>query len=103
MTVWELPTSIVSDVVSIDRVLNTAAQGMDAAAATRCALPYLSARLAERLAAGSLTDMAQWDLASDEAPSSHHLGGYLSERQQATLQGVFGSDETRAALKPLLG
>lgn len=102
MSEWELPASIVESVGDIDRVLITPAQGLDATTALRRALPYLSARLAERLAAGTLADLASWELATDEAPSSHHLRGYLSAKQQTALQQVFGSADTQKALRPLL-
>ena len=76
---------------------------LETSAATRRAVAYLSARLGERLAGGTLGALAQWNLASDTAISTHHLAGYLQAQQQAALQGVLHAPEMQAALGQLLG
>lgn len=103
MQAWELPASIVQGVGDIDLVLTHPAGELDTSAATRRAVAYLSARLGERLAAGTLGALAQWNLASDTAISTHHLAGYLQAQQQAALQGVLHAPEMQAALGQLLG
>ena len=103
MQAWELPASIVQGVGDIDLVLTHPAGELETSAATRRAVAYLSARLGERLAGGTLGALAQWDLTSDTAICTHHLAGYLQAKQQATLQGVLHAPELQTALGQLLG
>jgi HD-like signal output (HDOD) protein len=104
MAAWELPASIVQGVGDIDLALTHAVGELETAAATRRAVAYLSARLAERLAGGSLNDLGSWDLAADTAICTHHVAGYLQPQQlAAALQGVLKAPDTLAAVAQLLG
>jgi HD-like signal output (HDOD) protein len=103
MAAWELPASIVQGVGDIDLTLTHAVGELETAAATRRAVAYLSARLAERLAGGGLGVLSSWDLAADTAICTHHVAGYLQPQQQAALQGVLKAPDTQAAVAQLLG
>lgn len=80
---WELPERIVDSVAEIDRVLVTPASAAGTAAAGT-ALCYLCARLGERLAAGTLRELADFDPAAADI-DLFHLRGYLDA---APLAGV---------------
>ena len=103
MTSWELPATIVQGVADIDLVLTQAASGLDSTTAARRALPYLCARLAERLTGGSLGSLAQWQLSNDTAICSHHLAGHWLPAQQAALQTALGAPELQTSVDQLLG
>ena len=103
MTSWELPDTIVQGVADIDLVLTQAASGLDSTTAARRALPYLCARLAERLTGGSLGSLAQWQLSTDTAICSHHLAGHWLPAQQAALQTALGAPELQTSVDQLLG
>jgi len=103
MSAWELPASIVQGVGDIDLALTHPAGELETAAATRRAVAYLSARLGERLAGGSLSDLTKWDLASDTALCSHHVAGYLLPQQLATLQAILSAPDTQTSIGHLLG
>lgn len=103
MTSWELPVSIVHGVGDIDLVLTQPASGLDTPAATRRAVAYLCARLAERLSAGALDTLAQWHLATDTAVCTHHLAGHLQPAQQTALQTALGAPELQTSVDQLLG
>lgn len=103
MQAWELPASLVQGVGDIDLALTQPATGLDPASATRRGVAYLCARLGERLAAGTVTDLSQWDLASDTAICTHHLGRHLQPAQQATVQAVLGAPDTQTSIHQLLG
>lgn len=103
MTGWELPTSIVQGVADIDLVLTQPASGLDTPAATRRAVAYLCARLAERLSSGALDTLSQWQLATDTAICTHHLAGHLQPAQQTALQAALGAPELQNSVDQLLG
>lgn len=65
MRSWELPEEVIASVAALDtRLVQTTAAGCDTGA-LRDAWGYLCARLGERLAAGELARLADFDLASD--------------------------------------
>ncbi len=76
---WGLPNSIVEDVRSVDMILVKPFAPHQAAREQRLALCYLCARLGERLAAGTLTDIASYDPLTDESADFYHLQGYLRQ------------------------
>jgi HD-like signal output (HDOD) protein len=85
MHAWGLPPSLIDDVHDIDRTLVTPAQAMDTQRGTRLALCFLCARLGEKLARGSLRDLAAFDLAATEEPEFFHLQSYLAAPALARL------------------
>lgn len=103
MMAWELPASIVQGVGDIDLALTQPVGELETAAATRRAVAYLSARLAERLAGGTLSDLSAWDLANDTATCTHHVAGYLLPQQLATLQAILSAPDTQTSIGHLLG
>ena len=103
MMAWELPASIVQGVGDIDLALTQPVGELETAAATRRAVAYLSARLAERLAGGTLSDLSTWDLASDTAACTHHVAGYLQPQQLAALQAILSAPDTQTSIGHLLG
>lgn len=103
MQAWELPATLVHGVGDIDLTLTQPATGMEPGAATRRAVAYLSARLGERLAGGSLNALSQWNLAEDTAICTHHLASYLQPTQQVTVQTLLSSPEMQTSIDQLLG
>ena len=85
MQEWALPTSIVDEVVAIDRVLLTPVDQQPAALATRRAVSYLCARLGEHLAFGKVTDLASYNPLQDDSVDLLHLQSYLALPQLAAL------------------
>lgn len=77
MQEWGLPGSLIEQVREIDRVLLTPPALMAPQRGTRLALCYLCARLGERLALGSLSDLCAFDPASDSSAELFHLRSYL--------------------------
>ncbi len=90
MQAWGLPASIVQEVRDVDSLLVTPAHLVDPRRAPRLALCYLGARLGERLAQGSLADLADaarpadgaqladWQRSRPDDPDFCHLGSYLA-------------------------
>ena len=85
MQEWALPLSIIEDVRGIDRILVTPFEAMDAQRGVRLALCFLCARLGERLAQGTLTDLATFDLITEQDPDFFHLRSYLAAPTLARL------------------
>ncbi len=78
---WGLPSSIVDDVVAIDRMVVTPLGALPEARAQRLALAYFCARQGERLATidGDLPiDLATPDPWADTSADGYHLRGHLA-------------------------
>jgi HD-like signal output (HDOD) protein len=105
MTAWGLPTAVVADAADLDRVLVTPAPTTGGPPAdergTRLALGYLCARLGERLASESLTDLAVYDLAADPSPDLFHVRGHLARPPLARLPTLLQSSDVVTALQRL--
>ncbi len=90
MQAWGLPASIVQEVRDVDSLLVTPAHLVDPRRAPRLALVYLGARLGDRLAQGSLADLADaarpadgaqladWQRGQPDDPDFCHLDSYLA-------------------------
>jgi len=78
---WGLPSSIVDDVVAIDRMAVTPVGTLPAARARRLAVAYFCARQGERLAAMGRdlpVDLASPDTLADASPDGYHLRSHLA-------------------------
>jgi HD-like signal output (HDOD) protein len=85
MQEWGLPSSIIDDVRDIDHILLTPLGSWDNRRSTRLALCYLCARLGERLAQGTLSDLATFDITAEDDLDLFHLRAYL---QAPVLSGL---------------
>lgn len=101
MTAWGLPPAVVADAADLDRVLVTPAAPAADEHSARLALGYLCARLGERLACESLTDLAVYDLAADPSPDLFHLRGHLLRLPLARLPTLLKSSDVVAAMQRL--
>jgi len=70
---WRLPDGVVERVRGIDRTLLEPLAALAPDEALRRAVCYLAARLGERLAAGTLANLAAFDLAASDDPDFHTL------------------------------
>lgn len=77
MQEWGLPASLIEEVREIDQILLTPPALMAPQRRTRLALCYLCARLGERLALGSLSDLCAFDPATDSSAELFYLRSYL--------------------------
>lgn len=85
MAEWGLPPSIIDSVQAIDHVLVTPAAMASGPDGAQAALSFLCARLGERLAQGSLPDLADLDLAAEGDPDLFHCRTYLGTPALARL------------------
>ena len=100
MQEWGLPASIINDVRDIDHVLVTPAPAIqDAQRGARLALCYLCARLGERLAQGTLSELAAFDLDHEQDLNLFHLRSYLQTPALARLPAYLHSAEVLAAVE----
>jgi HD-like signal output (HDOD) protein len=95
---WALPPSIVEDVRDIDHILVTPLAAMDAYRGPRLALCYLCARLGEKLARGSLSDLAAFDLLSDLDLEFFHLRSYLAAPALSKLPALLRAEDLLASV-----
>ncbi|MFZ4478905.1 MAG: HDOD domain-containing protein [Rhodoferax sp.] len=93
MQEWDLPASLIKDVRDIDRILVTPVGTVEPQRAVRLALCYLCARLGERLALGSVGDLAVFDLTEDSSAEFFHLRRYLELPRLARLSEYLRSPE----------
>ncbi len=77
MQQWELPPGITEPVRQMDLVLTTPCGQMPSPAQERQAFCYACARLGEKLAGGSLQDLAAYALEQDSDPDLYYLQSYL--------------------------
>jgi HD-like signal output (HDOD) protein len=102
MNDWGLPETIANDAAEIDAVLLTPSSGFDAERGSRLALCYLCARLGERLAEGTLSDLYTFDLHPESDAEMYHLQGYLAHPKLARLVQVVQSQEVGSGLRQML-
>jgi len=93
MEEWGLPISLIQEVSEIDRILLLPVAAIEPSRGARLALCYLCARLGERLALGSLSNLAEVDLASDSSAEFFHLRAYLELPRLARLNEFLHSAE----------
>ncbi len=115
MQAWGLPASIVQEVRDADSLLLTPAHLVDPRRAPRLALCYLGTRLGERLAQGSLDDLAEmagpeagtgladWPRKHPEDPDFCHLASYLALPALAPLGAQLQDPALLAAMRALQG
>ncbi len=100
MQEWGLPRGIIDDIRDIDHILVTPAQTpLEAQRGARLALCYLSARLGERLAKGTLSELASFDLGDEQDLNLFHLRSYLQVPALARLPDHLHSDEVLSAVQ----
>lgn len=102
MRSWELPSSVVQGVADIDRVLETPFAASDAARAPASALCYLCARLGERLAFGTLPDLASVQLTQDTRIDMACLQGYLTQPTLARLPELLQAPDVGQVIGTML-
>jgi HD-like signal output (HDOD) protein len=98
MQEWALPPSIIQDVRDVDSILVTPPEAMDAERGARLALCYLCARLGERLAQGSLDDLAEFDLMAMKDADFFQLKSYLQRPALARLLDYLHAPDLLASL-----
>lgn len=98
MQAWGLPPSIIDEVRDIDLVLVTPPEAMEAQRGARLALCYLCARLGERLALGTLRDLAALDLNDEQDLDLFHLRSYLKAPALARLNEFLLAPDMRATV-----
>lgn len=90
---WELPPGLIEDVRDIDRMLVTPTGVIEPNRGVRLALCYLCARLGERLALGSVTDLSTIDLKADSSAELFHLRSHLNSPRLSRLVEFLHSAE----------
>jgi HD-like signal output (HDOD) protein len=98
MQEWTLPPSIVQDVHDIAAILVTPAAALDAQRGPRLALCYLCARLGERLALGTLSELSTFDPLTEPDPDFFHLQSYLAAPALARLMEHLHAPELQLAV-----
>lgn len=101
---WGLPTAIVDEVRSIDRLLVTPPGTLPPQRGQRLAVAYLCARLGERLAQADGTassDLAGFDVDSETGADFFHLRGHLSAPALARLSDHLHSADLNRSLQNL--
>lgn len=101
MTDWGLPAGVVADAADLDRVLVTPAVDLKDERGRRLALGYLCARLGERIAQGSVQDLAVYDLAADTHIDLYHLRGTLTAPPLSRLPQALQAGELAAVMQRL--
>ena len=103
MQEWGLPTSLIVQVGEIDRMLVTPFDQVEPGRGARLALCFLCARLGERLALGSLSDLATIDLANDSSTEFFHLRAHLDSPRLARLAEFLQSAELVKKVRQMQG
>jgi HD-like signal output (HDOD) protein len=103
MQEWGLPTSLIVQVGEIDRMLVTPLDQVEPGRGARLALCFLCARLGERLALGSLSDLATFDLANDSSTEFFHIRAHLDSPRLARLAEFLQSAELVKKVRQMQG
>ncbi len=98
MTEWNLSPSLVANVASIDRVLVESAEASGAEDKVATAVCYLSARIAERLVMGEISNSSDIGRFLDHDPDFFHVGSYLTAATSVDWRQALMSEETTAGL-----
>ena len=101
MASWNLPPTLINEVCGASRLLGQPAEVADPTTAPRLALSYLCAHLAERLASGQLTSLANHNFMQEASTATHHLRHYLHQ-PSLHLRSYLGhpaADRLQAALQ----
>jgi hypothetical protein len=93
MQEWGLPASLIAEVAEIDRMLVTPVEQIEPGRSAGLALCYFCARLGERLALGSVSDLAAFDLAADASMDFFYLRRHLDSPRLARLAEFLHSAE----------
>lgn len=78
MKEWDLPESVISDVLNIDRIVVTPARFNDQERAARLGLKFLCARLGERLALGTLNNLSDFNIEDEKGADFFNFRSYVS-------------------------
>ncbi len=103
MQEWGLPTSLIAEVGSVDRMLVTPFDQIEPGRGARLALCFFSARLGERLALGSLSDLAVFDLSTDSSMEFFYLRGHLDSPRLARLANFLQATELVKSIRHMQG
>jgi HD-like signal output (HDOD) protein len=102
MQKWELPASIIERVRDIDLVLVTPFDKALGARGTRMAFCYFCARMGERLANGSVRDLAAFQLEQDQSAELFHLHSYLQQPGIARLNEFLHMPELVSSINTMV-
>jgi HD-like signal output (HDOD) protein len=102
MNDWGLPADVASDAAAIDSVLLEPGSAFDRDRASRLALCYACARLGERLAEGTLANLAAFDPDAEGDAEFFHFRSYLADPRLARLVATVRSPEVGAIVQQRL-
>ena len=94
---WKLPPSLIDDVCDIDRILFLPPAGPADARQARLGLCYLCKSIADRMVAGTLTDLQQFDVHHMDDVALFHLAAYLHNFRLERLPEFLHFPDVRAA------
>ena len=101
MREWGLPAGLIAEVGDIDKVLVRPSGQIEPKREARVDLCFLCARLGERLALGSLSDFAAFDLGTDSSVEFFHLLGHLDLPGMARLADSLRSTELHKSVQQM--
>lgn len=102
MQKWELPSSIIERVRDIDLVLVTPFDKSLGPRATRMAFCYFCARMGERLANGTVKDLAAFQLEQEQSTELFHLQSYLQLPDLARLNEFLHMPELVSSINSMV-
>ena len=103
MREWGLPAGLIAEVGDIDKVLVRLSGQIEPSREARLDLCFLCARLGERLALGSLRDLAVFDLNADTSAEFFHLRGHLDSPRLARVNDSLRSTELLKSMQQMQG
>ena len=101
MREWGLPAGLIAEVGDIDKVLVIPSRQIERERQARVDLCYLCARLGERLALGTLSDLAVFDLKTDTSVEFFHLLGHTDSPGLARLTESLKSTELLKSMQQM--
>jgi HD-like signal output (HDOD) protein len=102
MQKWELPKSIIDKVRDIDLVLLTPCDPALGQRSADRAFCYFCARLGEKLAYGSVKDLAHFQLDQEQSPEFFHLHSYLQLAGIARLNEYLHMPEVMSSIHSMV-
>ena len=99
MQEWGLPAILIHQVACIDRYCSPCIAHSPGQDNGRLAYGYLCARLGEKLALESVTDLSSYDLVDDNSADLRTFGSHIDATQLALLNGILRSVGMRNALE----
>jgi HD-like signal output (HDOD) protein len=102
MQKWELPQSIIDRVRDIDQVLLSPYNQALGQRNTNMAFCYFCARMGEKLAYGSVKDLAAFQLEQEQSPEFFHLQSYLQRPDIARLNEYLHMPEVVSSINTMV-